>query len=79
MMLKESTLEYFRTLCSNSSSIPHLEILKKSIYDAFLGKELKLASLAQQNELTLQRIVDKRDDKNVEAALNSLIITLYKM
>ncbi|RKF58992.1 putative glycosyl, partial [Erysiphe neolycopersici] len=79
MILKGSALEYYRTICNNSSSIPDIEFLKKSIIDAFQEKERKLATIAQWNELTLQKIVDKRDDKDVKAALNSLIITLRKM
>ncbi|KAI6246652.1 hypothetical protein HI914_04820 [Erysiphe necator] len=75
MILKGSGLEYYRTLCNYSSSIPDIEFLKRSI-DAFQGKEHKLATLTQWNEFTLQQIVDKRDDKDVEAALNSLIVTL---
>lgn len=78
MILKGSGLEYYRTLCNYSSSIPDIEFLKRSI-DAFQGKEHKLATLTQWNEFTLQQIVDKRDDKDVEAALNSLIVTLRKM
>ncbi|RKF84321.1 putative glycosyl [Golovinomyces cichoracearum] len=76
MMLKGSALDYYRTLCNNSSSIPDLESLKKNMVNAFQGEEHKLTSLAQWNELALKQTVDQREDKDIEAALNSLINTL---